>query len=161
MTDIMALSQPLQNLVNNTLILLHSLHLQSLPTTSRLLRKSLKSLLHKLNVLDTQLLIDNSQIPNGVNITLNVDDLSIIKAPDHLEDGIDSTDMRQERISQTGTRGSTAGQTGDIVDCQSRRDLRLGLVVVAEPGEAVIGDDDTGFFGVDGCEGEVGGVTQG
>ena len=30
----------------------------------------------------------------------------------------------------------------------------------AEPVEALIGDDDTGLFGVDGGIGEVGGVTQ-
>jgi hypothetical protein len=40
------------------------------------------------------------------------------------------------------------------------RDLGLGLVLLAEPVEAGIGDDDTGLFRVDGSVGEVGRVTE-
>ena len=40
------------------------------------------------------------------------------------------------------------------------RNLGLGLVLLAEPVEAVIRDDDTGLFGVDGSVGEVGRVTK-
>lgn len=68
--------------------------------------------------------------------------------------------MRQESITQTGTGGRTPGQTGDIVHGQVGGDFGLGLVVLAKPVEALVRDDDTGFFGVDGGEGEVGWVTQ-
>lgn len=68
--------------------------------------------------------------------------------------------MRQEGIAQTGTGRGATGQTGDIIDCQVGGDARLGLVVVAEPVEAVIGDNDARLFGVNGGKGEVGGVTK-
>ena len=38
--------------------------------------------------------------------------------------------------------------------------LRLGLVLLAQPVEALIGDDDTGLLGVDGSVREVGRVTK-
>lgn len=90
-----------------------------------------------------------------------MDNLGIIEAAHHLEDGVDGTDVRQESVTQTGTGGSAAGQTGNIVDGQVGGHLRLGLVVLAEPVEPLIGDDDAGLFGVNCCIREVGWVTQG
>lgn len=161
LTDILARLKPLQDLGSGSLILLKLLHLKRLATTASLLGQGLESLLNELDILDTQLLADDGQIPNRVDITLNVDNLSIIEAAHHLEDGIDGTDVRQERVTETGTGGSSAGQTGDIVDSQVSGHLRLGLVVLAEPVEPLIGDNDAGLFGVNGGIGEVGRVTQG
>lgn len=89
-----------------------------------------------------------------------MNNLGIIEAPNDLEDGIDGTDVRQERVTQTGTSRGTTGQTGDIIHSQVGGNHGLGLVMGAEPVEALIRDDDTSFFGVDGGKGEVGGVTQ-
>jgi PPE-repeat protein len=69
--------------------------------------------------------------------------------------------VRQERVTQTSTGGSTASQTGNIIDGQVSGNLGLGLVVVNEPVEPLIGDDNAGLLGVNGGEGEVGRVTQG
>lgn len=161
LTDILARLKPLEDLSSSSLILLKLLHLQRLATTASLLGQILKGLLNELDILDTQFLADDSQIPNGVNITLNVDNLGIIEAAHHLEDGVDGTDVRQERVTQTGTGGRTAGQTGDIVDSQVGGHLRLGLVLLAEPVKPLIGNNDAGLFGVDGGVREVGRVTQG
>lgn len=90
-----------------------------------------------------------------------MDNLSIIEATNDLEDSIDGTDVRQESVTETGTGGGTTGQTGDIIDGQVGGNLRLGLVVLAKPVEAVIGDNDTRLFGVNGSIGEVGRVTKG
>lgn len=161
LADILARLKPLEDLGSSSLILLQLLHLKRLATTASLLGQILKGLLNELDILDAQLLADDSQIPNRVNITLNVDNLGIIEAAHHLEDGVDGTDVRQERVTETGTGGRTAGQTGDIVDSQVGRHLRLGLVVLAEPVEPLIGDNDAGLFGVDGGVRKVGRVTQG
>ena len=156
----MTLLQPLKHSGNGGLLLSELLHFQSLATTTGLLLQVLKRLLDEFNILDPQLLVDDSQIPNGVDITLDVNNLSIIEAANDLEDGIDGTDVRQERVTQTGTSRGTTGQTGDIIHSQVGGNLGLGLVVGAEPVEALIGDDDAGFFRVDGGIGEVGRVTQ-
>lgn len=160
LADIVTLLQPLKHSGHGSLLLSELLHLQSLTTTTGLLLQALKRLLDKLNILDPQLLVDDNQIPNGVDVTLDVNNLSIIEAPNDLEDGIDGTDVRQERVTQTGTSRGTTGQTGDIIHSQVGGNHGLGLVVGAEPVEALIRDDDTSFFRVDGGKGEVGGVTQ-
>lgn len=130
-SDVLALLQELKNLSNSGLFFAQLLHLQSLSTTSCLLAKGIKSLLNKLNILDPQLFADDGQIADWVDITLDVNDFSIVEASDDLENGIDSSDVRQESVTKTGTGGGTASQTGNIVDGQVGRNTRLRLVVFA------------------------------
>jgi hypothetical protein len=150
----------LKHLGDGGLLLTQLLHLKRLSAALCLLAQALECLLNKLDILDPQLLADDGQITNGIDITLDVDDLSIVEAPDDLEDGIDSTNVGKESISQTSTSRGTAGQTGDIIHGQVGGNLRLGLVVFTKPVESLIRDDDTSLFGVDSGIGEVGRVTQ-
>lgn len=161
LTDVIAIPQELKNLGSSSLFFLQLLHLQRLSTATSLLAKKVKSLLNKLDILDAELLVDDGQITAGIDVTLNVDDLGIIEAANHLEDGIDSADVRQERVTQTGSGRGTAGETGNIVHGQVGGNLRLGLVVLAEPVEPLIGNDDTGLLGVNGGIWEIGRVTEG
>ena len=57
--------------------------------------------------------------------------------------------MAQKRIPQPSPGTRALCQSRDIIYRQKRRDLGRRLVQVAEPGEAVVWDGDTGFFGVD------------
>lgn len=161
LADVIAILQELQNLSSSGLLFLELLHLQRLSTTASLLAEGFESLLDELHILDTELLADDVQITARVDITLDVDNLSIIEAANHLEDGIDSADVRQEGVTQSSTSRGTTGQTGNIVDGQVGRNLGLGLVMLAEPVEPLIGDDNAGLLGVNGGIGEVGRVTQG
>lgn len=147
--NILAVLQHLEDFLDGGLLFLELLHLQRLATSPGLLDELLQRLLGELDILETKLLADDVQITDRVDITLNVDDLGIIEASHHLEDGIDSANVRQESVSKTGTGGSALCETGDVVDGQVGRHDRLGLVVLDEPVEAVIGDNDTRLFGVD------------
>ena len=73
----------------------------------------------------------------------------------NLKNRINSPDMAQKRIPQARPGTRALCQPGDIIHGQKGRDLGRRLVQVAEPGEAVVWDGDTGFFGVDGCVGVV------
>jgi hypothetical protein len=159
-TDILAAPQVLEDLVNSGLFLAKLLHLQRLSTASGLLLQALEGLLDELDILDSQLFTDDNEITDGINVTLDVNDFRIIEASDDLEDGIDSTDVRQERVTKTSTSRGTASQTSNIIDGQVGRNLRLGLVVLAEPVESLIGNDDLGLLRVDGGIRKVGGVTK-
>lgn len=150
----------LNDLLDGSLLLLELLHLKSLATSPGLLDIVLVGLLSELNVLDAQLLADNVQITDRINVTLDVDNLSIVEATNDLEDGIDGTDVRQEGVTQTSTSRGTTGQTSNVVDGEVSRDLGLGLVVLAQPVEALVGDEDARLFGLDGGIGEVGRVTE-
>jgi hypothetical protein len=150
----------LNDLLNGSLLHQQVLHLERLATTAGLLFVVLERLLGELDVLDAQLLVNDLKIANGVDVTLDVDDLGIVEATDDLEDGVDGANMGQEGVSETSTGGCAAGQTSNVVDRQVSGHLRLGLVLLAQPVEALIGHDDTGLLGVDGGIGEVGRVTK-
>lgn len=89
-----------------------------------------------------------------------MDDFGIIEAANHLEDGIDGTNVGQEGVAQTGTSGSATGQTSNIVDSQVCGNPRFGLELLAQPVIPLVGDDDAGLFWFDGSVGEVGGVAK-
>ena len=129
--------------------------LEALATLTGDLLLGLEGLLHKLNVLESQLLADDVEITDGVDVSLDVDNLGIVEAAHDLEDGIDSSDVRQEGVAETSTGGRTARQAGDVVDCEIGRDPRLGVVLFAQPVVPLVGDDDSGLLGVDGGIGEV------
>jgi hypothetical protein len=160
LADVLAVLEHGEDLLDGSLLLLELLHLERLTTTSCLLDELLKGLLDELNVLETELLADDVQVTDGVDITLDVNDLGIVEASNDLENGIDSADVRQEGVTKTSTGRGTTRQTGDIVDGQVGRDPRLGVVHLAQVIEAVIGDEDTRLLGVDGGIGEVGRVTK-
>lgn len=160
LADVLAGLEVLNDLLDSSLLHEKVLHLERLATTAGLLLVVLKGLLGKLKILDAKLLVDDLEITDGVDITLDVDDLSVVEATNDLEDGIDCTNVGQERVAETSTSRGTTGQTSDVVDGKVSRDARLGLVLLAKPVEAVIGDDDAGLFGIDGSVGEVGRVTE-
>lgn len=53
----------------------------------------LNSLLHPVDVLQTKLGLDDLHIPERVDVTLDVDNLRVIKRSDDLEDTVDGADM--------------------------------------------------------------------
>ncbi len=155
LSDVFAVLDPSKNLFYRGLLLSGLLGLQTLSTLAGLLLLVLQGLLDKLNVLEPQLLADNIEVTGRVHVTLDVDDLSIVETPNDLEDGIDGTNVRQEGIAKTGTGRGTAGQASDVIDGEVGGNSRLGVVFLAQPVVARIGDDDTGFFRVDSGIGEV------
>ena len=105
LADILAIVEPSQDLLNDLLLLTGLLLLQTLTTHAGLLLLVLESLLDKLNILEPQLLADDVEITGGVHVTLDVNNLGIIEATNHLEDGIDSTNVGQESVSKTSAGG--------------------------------------------------------
>lgn len=89
-----------------------------------------------------------------------MNNFSVVKASDNLENGIDGTNVRQESVTETLTLRSTLGQTGNIVNSDVSGDLGSGLVDVAELVETGGGDNDTGLLRLNSSEGVVGRVTK-
>lgn len=125
-----------------------------------MLLETLNLLLNPLNVLETELGRDDLHVTDGVDVTLDMDNLGVIESTDDLEDTVDGTDVRQESVAETSTGRSTGGQTGNVDAGQERRDPGSGLVDVGEPVEALVGDGDTSLLGVDGRVREVGGLAE-
>lgn len=118
------------------------------PQTPRDLLELLNLLLDPFDILEPELGRDDLHITTRVDIALDVNDLGVIECTDDLENTVDRTDVRQEGVSETGTGGCTGGQTGNIDTRQERRDLRFGLVNIAQPVETGIGDGNTGLLRV-------------
>ncbi|KAI6768176.1 hypothetical protein HG530_006185 [Fusarium avenaceum] len=140
LADILAVVEPGQDLLKGVLVLHGLLLLKTLAAHAGLLLLVLDSLFSELNILESQLLADDVEITGGVHVTLNVDNLGVIEATDNLEDGIDSTNVGQESVSKTSTVGGDNG---------------FGLVLLDQPVESIIRNDDTGFLRVDGSIREV------
>ena len=116
LSDVFAVLDPSKNLFYRGLLLSPLLGLQTLSTLAGLLLLVLQGFLDKLNVLEPQLLADNIEVTGRVHVALDVDDLSIVEAPNDLEDGIDGTNVRQESIAEASTGRGTAGQASNIID---------------------------------------------
>ena len=154
-TDVLAVLEKSKNLLDAGFLLLELLHLEGLTTTASLLLDVFESLLSELDILDAELLADDLEITDGVDITLDVDNLGIIETSDDLEDGIDGANVGQESVTETSTSRGTTGQTSNVVDGLVSGDSRLGVVVLAQPVVTLIGDNDTRLLGVDGGVREV------
>ena len=105
-------------------------------------------LLHPLDILQTEFILDDGHVTRGVDISFNVDDIGVVECSNHLENTVDCTDVRQEGVSETGTGGCTSGKTGDINTGQIGSDGGLGLVQIDEPVMTGIRYEDSGLFGV-------------
>lgn len=103
LANILALLQEGQDLLDRGLLFLPLPHLKTLTTLAGLLLLVLERLLDELDILEPQLLTDDVKITGRVDVTLDVDNLGIVETPHNLEDGIDSADVRQEGIAETGT----------------------------------------------------------
>jgi len=119
-----------------------------------------EGLFNPLDILETELCLDDFHVAAGVDVALDVDDLCVIKGADDLEDTVDGTDVGEESVSKTSASGGTGGEPSDIDAGEVGGDAGGGLVELAEPVEALIGDWDAGLFGIDGRVGKVGGLSK-
>jgi hypothetical protein len=117
-------------------------------------------LLHPLDVLQPQLRLDDLHIAQGVDIALDVDYLGVVEGTHDLEDAVDGTDVREEGVAETSAGGRASGEASDVDAGEEGGDARGGLVDVAKPLEAGVGDGDARLFGVYGSVGEIGGLSE-
>ncbi len=90
-----------------------------------------------------------------------MDDVLIVEATDHMDDGGALTDVGQEFVAQALTLGSALDQTGDIHELDDGGGGLFGGVKVGEPVQPVVGNGDHAHIGVDGAEGIVGRLGSG
>ena len=130
---ILAVFKPCQNLLDGGFLFLQLFHLQALAAPSSLLVQILQRFLNKFDVFDTKLITDDVEITDRVYITFDMNDLCIVKAADHLKDGIDGTDMRQKCITKASSGRCSSGQACNIIDCEIGWNLGLWFVMLAQP----------------------------
>mmetsp|Transcript_606 Transcript_606/g.1392 ORF Transcript_606/g.1392 Transcript_606/m.1392 type:complete len:313 (-) Transcript_606:208-1146(-) len=115
----------------------------------------LEALLDELRVLGAKLVRDHFHIPHRVDFVVDVDDVSILEDAEDVEDAVSRLDVAQERVTQSGALSRSFDQPGNVGHLEVRRDLAVGLVMLAQPIEPLIWDIDTRNRRVDRAEGVV------
>ena len=87
-----------------------------------------------------------------------MDDVGVVEAADHVNDGVGGPDIGQELVAQPLALGGALHQTGDVHKLHHGGGGLFGLVEVGKPVQAAVGDGHHAHIGVDGAEGVVGGL---
>ena len=115
-------------------------------------REFKKKMAYKFNILLQQFLADNIHITARINTAFDVSDILAVKTTENMENGINSTDVRQESISKTTTFGSTLDKTGNIGNLQNSRNVIFRLKSINHEIKTLIRNGDTSDIRIDGTE---------
>ena len=105
---------------------------------------------------ENQLQIDRLDVTDRINAAVHMDDVGILKAAHHMNDGVHLTDVGQELVSQAFSFGCTLYETGDIHKLNDGRRYLLGIVEVSQELQSFIRYCHNAHVRVDGTEGIVG-----
>ena len=110
---------------------------------------------------EDQLQVDDLDVALGADAALDVDDLAVLKAAHHMDDGVHLTDIGEEFVAQALALGSALDQAGDIHKLDDRRGDLVRVVHLGQLVQTVIRDSDGADVGLDGAEGVVGRLCAG
>ena len=116
---------------------------------------------HHLCVGQDQLQVDGVHIPDGIGGALHVDDVLVVKAAHHMDDGVGHADVGQEFVAQALAPAGALDQTGDVHELNDSRGGLFGVVHLAQLVQTVVGHSHHAHVGVDGAEGVVGALGAG
>ncbi len=120
-----------------------------------LLLDAVDAALDGLQVAQLQLQVNDFLVTNRINGTIDMGHVLVIKATQHMDDGVGLTDVSQEFVSQSLTTARTLDQTRNVHDLDGRghdtcRVHQLGQLI-----QALIGHGDHAHIGLDGAERKV------
>ena len=116
----------------------------------------LDAALHHFQVRHHQFQVDDVDVPGRVAAALYVDDIGVVKAAHHVDDGVGLPDVGQELVAQALPLGGPLHQARDVHKLNDCRGGLLGLIDLSQLVQPLIGDGDHAHVGVDGAEGVVG-----
>ena len=116
----------------------------------------LDAVFHRFQVFDLEFGVHHFFVADRVYRSVYVDDVAVVKAAQHVQDGVGLADVREELVSQALSLGGTFHQAGDVHDLHGGGDGALGLADFGKHFEALVGHVGGADVRVDGAEGEVG-----
>ena len=87
--------------------------------------------------------------------------VSIVKAADHVDDGVGLPDVGQELVAQARPLAGALHQAGDVHELDDRRGLLVRLVHLRQVVQPLVRHGHHAHVGVDGAEGVVGALGAG
>ena len=123
--------------------------------------------LDHLTVGQNQLQVDALNITGGIHgdglggVLHHVHDVLVVKAADHVHDGVGHTDVAEELVAQTGTLRGALHQAGDIHELDDGGSILFGRIHFGQIVQTAIGHGDHAHVGLNGAEGVVGAFCAG
>ena len=93
------------------------------------------NLLEVLDVLQSQLLVDDVQVSHRVHVALHVGDVGILECSAEVKQRVASLDVAEESVAQALALTGALHQTSDVGDVEEGGHLAGGLVVLHQPVE--------------------------
>ena len=116
----------------------------------------LRAPFHGLQVRQNQLQIDDLNITPGINAAIDVDDVFVLKAAHHVNDGIHFANMRKEFVAQPLAAAGTLHQACNVHKFHRRRRDLLGLIHPRQLVKPLVRHGYHAGVGLDGAERIVG-----
>ena len=85
-----------------------------------------------------------------------MNDIAVIKATEHVNDGINVADVGQKLVTQAFTLGGTAYETGNVHEFNGSRCIELRIIHFRQYVQTTIRHGYHAHVGIDGAEGIVG-----
>ena len=125
---------------------------------------ALDAVLHRLEVLQLELRVDDFLVAHGVYRTVHVYDVAVVEAAEHVDDGVRLADVAEELVAEAFAFRRALHEARDVHDFHRGRHDASGVDQLGEFRESFVGHGDDAHVGLDGAEGEVGrlclGITQ-
>ena len=115
-----------------------------------------QDVLHHLHVGQHQLGLDGADVPDRVHRALDVHDVRVLEAANHVEDGVHLADVAQELVAQAFALAGAADDAGDVHQTDDGGDDLLALDELLERGQPGVRHGDHADVRLDGAEGVVG-----
>ena len=109
----------------------------------------------------SQFQVDDVDVPRRVRPALHVDDVLVVEAADHVDNGVRLPDVGQELVPQALAPAGPLHQTRDVHELHHRRGLFLRLVQFRQVVQPGVRHRHHAHVGVDGAEGVVGALCPG
>jgi hypothetical protein len=113
------------------------------------------TVLDGLEVLELKLSVDDALIAHRVHGAINVCDVIVLEATQHVDNSVGVTNVGKELITKTLTLGCTLHQASDIDNLDGCWYNTLRVVNLHELSKALIGYGDHTHVGLNSTEGEV------
>ena len=122
------------------------------------------AVLHHLQVGEDQFHIDGVDVAlrvhahGDIDVVHHVDDVVVVKAAHHMDDGVALADVAQELVAQARALGRAAHQAGNVHEFDDGVGFLVRLPDLTQLVQPLVRHGDDARVGLDGAEGIVGGL---
>ena len=104
---------------------------------------------------EDQLGLDGVDVARGIDAAVHVDDVFVLKAAHHVDDGVHFADVGEELVAQALAVAGALDQAGDVDKLQRRRGILFRVIHPGKHVQPLVRHGDHAGIRLDGAEGVV------